>query len=237
MAVNIVTGMTGTAHITSDDDRCFNASILGTGKYVFDYGQKFSADIINNNLIRIHEGMCINQGTQMGIELNDYEDVIIENGVSGSNRNDLIVMRYERDAGTSIEKASLVVIKGTAGATDPSYISGNILDGGDLIDDMPLFRVKIESLTITAVEKLFKEYPLGGSPGGSGSPGGGDSSGDGSLSVSYDAEQEMLIFESGAGSGGSSSSGLSNNEISISSFSMGSFNDKSMNVTLTEVTE
>ena len=237
MAVNIVTGMTGTAHITSDDDRCFNASILGKGKYVFDYGKKFSPDIINNNLIRIHEGMCINQGTQMGIELNGYEDVTIENGVSGSKRNDLIVMRYERNADTSIEKASLVVIKGTAGATatDPSYISGNILDGGDLIDDMPLFRVKIESLTITAVEKLFKEYPLGGSPGG-GSPGGG-SPGGGSLGVYYDAEQEMLIFEAGAGSGGSTKPGVTNNEISISSFSMGSFNDESMKVTLTEVTE
>ena len=220
MAVNIVTGMTGVAHITSDDDRCFNASILGKGKYVFEYGKKFSPSIINNNLVRIHDGMCINQGTQMGIEQNDYEDVIIENGVSGSKRNDLIVMRYERNADTS--KASLVVIKGTSGetATDPSYISGNILDGGDLIDDMPLFRVKIESLTITAVEKLFKEYRLGSS-----------------LGVSYDAEQEMLIFEAGAGSGGSSSPGVLTNEISFTNFSMGSFNDESMKVTLTEVTE
>ena len=117
MAVNIVTGMTGVAHITSDDDRCFNASILGKGKYVFEYGKKFSPSIINNNLVRIHDGMCINQGTQMGIEQNEYADVIIENGVSGSKRNDLIVMRYERNADTSIEKASLVVIKGTAGAT------------------------------------------------------------------------------------------------------------------------
>lgn len=222
MAVNIVTGMTGTAHITSDDDRCFNASVFGKEKYVFDYGHKFSPNIINNNLVRIHDGMCINQGTQMGIELNGYEDVTIENGVSGSKRNDLIVMRYERNADTSIEKASLVVIKGTAGATatDPSYISGNILDGGDLIDDMPLFRVKIESLTITAVEKLFKEYHLGGF-----------------IGVSYDAEQEMLIIDVGADSGGSSSSGVLTNEVSIANFSMGSFTDKSMKVTLTEVTE
>ena len=234
MAVNIVTGMTGVAHITSDDDRCFNASILGKGKYVFEYGKKFSPSIINNNLVRIHDGMCINQGTQMGIEQNDYEDVTIENGVSGSKRNDLIVMRYERNADTSIEKASLVVIKGTSGetATDPSYISGNILDGGDLIDDMPLFRVKIESLTIMAVEKLFKEYHLGGSPGGGDSPGGG------SLGVYYDAEQEMLIFEAGSGSGGSTKPGVTNNEISISSFSMGSFDiEEPINATLTEVTE
>ena len=131
-------------------------------------------------------------------------------------------MRYERNADTSIEKASLVVIKGTAGATatDPSYTSGNILDGGDLIDDMPLFRVKIESLTITAVEKLFKEYRLGSS-----------------LGVSYDPEQEMLIFEAGSGSGGSSSPGSLTNEVSFTNFSMGSFNDESMKVTLTEVTE
>lgn len=157
MAVNIVTGMTGKAHITSDDDRAKNVLSFGTGKYVMDYGKKFEISILSNNQIRVRDGMCINQGTQMGIELNDYEDVTIENGVSGSNRNDLIVMRYERNADTAIEKASLVVIKGTSGitATDPSYNSGNILDGGDLIDDMPLFRVKIESLSITAVEPLF----------------------------------------------------------------------------------
>lgn len=157
MAVNIVTGRTGTEHITSDDFRALNASVFGTGKYVFDYGHKFAATIVTNNQIRIRDGMCMNQGTQMGVELTDYVDVTIENGISGSNRNDLIVMRYERNADTSVEKASLVVIKGTSGSVgkDPEYNPGNILDGGDLIDDMPLFRVKIESLTITAVEQLF----------------------------------------------------------------------------------
>ena len=36
MAVNIVTGMTGVAHITSDDDRCFNAATFGKEKYVIE---------------------------------------------------------------------------------------------------------------------------------------------------------------------------------------------------------
>lgn len=162
MAVNIVTGMTGTAHITSDDDRCFNAATFGKGEYVFDYGQKFSADVINNNLVRIHDGMCIVQGTQMGIELNDYEDVIIENGISGWVRADLIAMRYERNKDTSIEKASLVVIKGEPVNSDkqrppiyPKPTSGNILDGGDLIVDFPLYYVTIESLSIGSVQQLF----------------------------------------------------------------------------------
>ena len=159
MAVNIVTGMTGIAHITSDDDRAKNASIFGTGKYVMDYGKKFETSILSNNQIRVRDGMCMNQGTQMGIEPSDYEDVTIENGVSGSNRNDLIVMRYERNSDSSIESASLVVIKGKDGSTasDPTYISGNILDGGDMIDDMPLFRVKIEcSTTKEEIETLIE---------------------------------------------------------------------------------
>ena len=128
MAVNIVTGRTGTEHITSDDFRAMNASVFGTGKYVFDYGQKFAATIVTNNQIRIRDGMCMNQGTQMGVELTDYVDVAIENGISGLNRNDLIVMRYERNADTSIEKASLVAIKGTSGSVgeDPEYNTGNI---------------------------------------------------------------------------------------------------------------
>lgn len=163
MAVNIVTGRTGTEHITSDDFRAMNASIFGTGKYVLDYGSKFEATVVTNNQIRIRDGMCMNQGTQMGIELTDYEDIAIENGVSGKIRVDLVVMRYERNANTSIESARLVVIKGTEidndGITPPIYpsgITGNILDGGDLVDDFPLYYVQIESLSITAVHPLFE---------------------------------------------------------------------------------
>lgn len=158
MSVNIVTGMTGVAHITSDDDRIRNASYVGNGKFVLPYLNEFEAEIINNNLVRIQDGMLMNQGTQMGIEPTDYEDVVIENGLSGVNRNDLIVMRYEKQQDTGLESASLVVIKGTSGdkAVDPEYIEGNILDGGDLIDDMPLYRVKIESLSIVEVEPLFE---------------------------------------------------------------------------------
>lgn len=157
MAVNIVTGMTGIEHITSDDDRIRNASTFGTGKYVLPVGKRFETVIVNNNLIRIKDGMCINQGTQMGLELDDYEEVVIENGLSGTNRHDLIVMRYEKQNDTAIESARLVVIKGTSGEepSDPEYEQGNILDGGDLIDDMPMFRVRIESLSIVGVDVLF----------------------------------------------------------------------------------
>lgn len=159
MAVNIVTGFTGVAHITSDDDKAKNFSVFGNGKYVFDYGKQFKVEKINNNLIRVRDGMLINQGTQMGIELGDYEDVVVDNGITGCYRKDLVVMRYEKNADTGKEKASLICIKGvsTEGTPQtPAYESGNILDGGDLIDDYPLFEVLVESLTLSRITPLFQ---------------------------------------------------------------------------------
>lgn len=154
MSVNIVTGYTGVDHVTSDDDRAKNSAIFGSSKFILDYGKKFAYEKLNNNQIRIKDGMAINQGTQMGIELNDFEDVVIDNGTPGKTRIDLIVLRYEKNLDSGKESASLQVIKGTEADSSPSipnYLFGNILDGGDLIDDMPLYSVTISSLTISAV--------------------------------------------------------------------------------------
>ena len=160
MAVNIVTGMTGIEHITSHDDRARNASQFGRGKYVLDIGRKFSATAVDDNLVRIQDGMCINQGTQMGIEPNDYADVEIDNGLLGTNRHDIIVMRYEKNEETLLEKASLAVVKGVNSSepVDPYITEGNILDGGDLVDDMPLYRVVIEGVNLVSVEPLFEVF-------------------------------------------------------------------------------
>lgn len=159
MALNLVTGRTGTAHVTSDHARAFNSQVFGTGTYLIDYGAKFAPTIVDNNTVRIGDGMLIHQGTQMGIDIDSYEDVIIENGLSGYNRNDLIVMRYTKNRDTQIESISLVVIKGTPSnttAVDPTYTTSNILDGTGLSTDVPICRVRLSSLTITSVDNLIE---------------------------------------------------------------------------------
>lgn len=159
MALNLVTGRTGTAHVTSDNVRAFNSQVFGTGTYLIDYGAKFAPTIVDNNTVRIGNGMLIHQGTQMGIDIDSYEDVIIENGSSGYNRNDLIVMRYTKNKDTQIESISLVVMKGTPSNTtpvDPTYTTTNILDGTSLSTDVPICRVRLSSLTITSVDNLIE---------------------------------------------------------------------------------
>ena len=159
MALNLVTGRTGTAHVTSDNARAFNSQVFGTGTYLIDYGAKFAPTIVDNNTVRIGNGMLIHQGTQMGIDIDSYEDVIIENGSSGYNRNDIIVMRYTKNIDTQIESISLVVMKGTPSNTtpvDPTYTTTNILDGTGLSTDVPICRVRLSSLTITSVDNLIE---------------------------------------------------------------------------------
>lgn len=159
MALNLVTGRTGTAHVTSDNARAFNSQVFGAGTYLIDYGAKFAPTIVDNNTVRIGDGMLIHQGTQMGINIDSYEDVIIENGSSGYNRNDIIVMRYTKNRDTQIESIALVVIKGTQSnttAVDPTYTTTNILDGTGLSTDVPICRVRLSSLTITSVDNLIE---------------------------------------------------------------------------------
>lgn len=156
MGMKIVTGRTGAAHVTSADDGARNAGIIGTGKYIFNIGNKFAYEIISNNLIRVKDGYGINQGRQFGIEHADYEECEIDNGLQGVKRTDLIVAKYKRDSLTGLESVTIAVIKGTSGDnyTDPEYVEGNILNGDDE-DDFLLYRVKINGLAIEKVETMF----------------------------------------------------------------------------------
>ena len=161
MSDYIVTGRTGENHVTAADAGALNACFAGEGRYVAaGVGEALAAEVISNNCVRIKSGEAINQGRHMRVSANTYVDCTIQNGSQSTKRYDLIVFRYTKNAETDIEKAEIVVIKGTAGSTaaDPTYTAGNILAGARQ-DDMPLYRVRINGINIEAVDKLFTELP------------------------------------------------------------------------------
>lgn len=152
--IDLITGYKGQAHITSAEVGKFNANLVGTGNYVFSTGSKFEYQLISNNCVRIKDGDAMFQGRQFYVE--DYEDVVIDTGAADKFRNDLIVARYEKNTSTGVESISLVAIKGEeadANPADPAYTEGSIL-AGDNVVDIPLYRVKLTALDITAVEKI-----------------------------------------------------------------------------------
>ena len=156
MSTNLITGYAGKSHITSAGDGAVNAALFGKGRYVLDIGERFSYEIISNNLIRIKSGYAINQGRKIELAVNDYEELTIDNGLQGVKRCDLIAITYEKNLETGIETAVMNVIKGTSGDDylNPEHTVGNILNG-DAKDDFLLYRVKINGLSIESVEKLF----------------------------------------------------------------------------------
>lgn len=158
MGIHLITGYAGKEHITARDQGAYNAGTVGGGKYVLKTGNKFLYEIISNNLIKIRDGDLMNQGRHMTISANDYEEVVIDNGIQGLKRNDLIVIRYTKNLENDIEKPEVVLIKGTSGdvAVDPEYITGDILKG-DPRDDFPLYRVRMNGINIEGVDKLFSE--------------------------------------------------------------------------------
>lgn len=156
--MHLVTGYAGQEHITAADQGSWNAAIVGSGEYVLKKGNQFSATVISNNQIRIADGDILMQGRHIRLNEGSYVDLAIENGAQGYFRNDLIVARYSKNSSTGIEEANLVLIKGTAvtsGAADPEYTSGNIITDHVLQNDMPLYRVPLDGLTVGNLVPLF----------------------------------------------------------------------------------
>ena len=157
MGIKIITGQSGEQHINSADDGAINIGMIGEGQYVLPTGNKLSCQKISNSIVRINDGIGINQGRFFCIPYGDYEDVTIDNGVAGVKRCDLVVARYNLDADTAIETCEIVLIKGNSGAAYvvPSYIKSNIYEGGKT-SDMPLYKIMINGTSIDSIECLFQ---------------------------------------------------------------------------------
>ena len=158
MALHLITGYAGEEHITSADQGAYNMGTFGDGEFVLDRGNKFEATVVSNNLITIADGEALMQGRFIKMIMGTSEEVTIENGSQGMNRKDLICIRYEKNSSTGIETASFVVKKGTESSStpaDPAYTTGDITDGQDLVNEMPLYRINLEGLNITSIDTLF----------------------------------------------------------------------------------
>lgn len=143
------------AHIRAEDDASIYQSLFG-GDGVSTVGQACKATVLSNNKVRIADGVICVGGHFARIPYGDYIDCEIENGQSGKNRNDIIVARFETTGTGGIDTYTCEVKKGTAGtvAADPEITQDDLYKAGK-VRELPLYRVKIEGLSIVEVEQLF----------------------------------------------------------------------------------
>lgn len=155
--MKIVSGRTGSPHVTSQQFRQMLEGIIGQGSYIITSGENLKPELSSNNLLKIRSGMMAHHGCISCVDIGTYDEVILTNGSQGMKRIDLIVNRYTRNAETEVENCSWKVIQGkpvASNPTVPAYTSGN-LQNGDLVDECPAFEVHYDGINVTEVKSLL----------------------------------------------------------------------------------
>ena len=162
--MNIITGYKGEPHVTSQQLRDTNIGTFGGGAYILDVGSQMAATVVSANQVDIADGLLVAEGCTAEVARGTTESMTIENGSQGMLRTDLIVARYTKAAGTAVEDMELAVIKGTPAASNPAtpaYNEGLIADGDSPVD-FPLYKVNINGISITSVERLVDVLSING---------------------------------------------------------------------------
>lgn len=148
--VELVTGHSGTGHVSSDDARHLNAGIFGSGTYFLGNAPEIS--MASANVVQVANCEIMAQGAHVRITDGPLE-LAVANGTPGYHRKDLICLSYSKDSVTAVEDCDFVVIEGesamtAAGAADPTteWMQNSILEN-DLIVHIPIGRITFDGLT------------------------------------------------------------------------------------------
>ena len=146
MAFEIVDGMTGTKHISSDDLSALNVATIGKADCVLKYGDDFALTMQSANSATLGTGVGMVGGKRFWNQA--ATSLTVQSGTQGQKRNDLVVARYAKTS-AGIESITPVVIKGTpttGTAADPEVTS----------NDLKLWRVPLDGISVGEPVKLFE---------------------------------------------------------------------------------
>lgn len=146
MAFEIVDGMTGTKHISSDDLSALNIATIGESNCVLNYGDNFKLTMTNANTATLGTGVGMVGGKRFWNQA--ATNLTIQSGTQGQKRNDLIVARYAKTS-AGIESITPVVIKGTP-------TTGTAADPEVTANDLKLWRVPLDGISVGEPVKLFE---------------------------------------------------------------------------------
>lgn len=145
MAFEIVDGMTGTKHISSDDLSALNVATIGKANCVLGYGDNFKLTMASANNATLGTGVGMVGGKRFWNQA--ATSLTVQSGTQGQKRNDLVVARYAKTT-AGIESITPVVIKGT-----PS--TGTAADPATTSNDLKLWRIPLNGISVGTPVKLF----------------------------------------------------------------------------------
>lgn len=145
MAFEIVDGMTGTKHISSDDLSALNIATVGKADCVLGYGDNFELTMQSANSATLGTGVGMVGGKRFWNQA--ATNLTVQSGTQGKKRNDLVVARYAKTS-AGIESITPIVVKGT-----PS--TGTAADPATTSNDLKLWRIPLDGISVGTPVRLF----------------------------------------------------------------------------------
>lgn len=143
--VKLITGASGTRHITPQDDASLIRGIVGNGAYILNDVQ---LEIRSNNTIVIPACDLVINGRH--IRITNPKSVTIENGAVGNSRTDTIYLHYTNTGG--VEDVDIRVNKGAG-------VSGRVEDfGTSSVNQLTFATVTLNGINITGTKLNLTKY-------------------------------------------------------------------------------
>lgn len=159
MAVELVTGYAGKAHVTSSEDGARQAGTVGTGMYALEtVDEPLKATLENANTVTVGPGDVLINGRH--VQLTGSTTFAVPVGTQGMQTSNLLVLRYEL-AEDETESVTAITLTGEPAASDPqdpALATGSVLDGDSPVD-MALYRVVTTGIESAQPVKLFETVP------------------------------------------------------------------------------
>lgn len=167
MAIELITGRAGRAHVDSSDMRELYSNIVGRARYLLNDHGTDVAEMESANDCHLMPAELLVDGAHVRIT-GDGETVSIDNGSSSYDRVDVVALHYTStgDSDSRVESISVEVVKGTpvdtgGEAQDPAMPSGSatILDGSTDVY-IPYVRIKLVGLSPQDPESMLPTVPM-----------------------------------------------------------------------------
>ena len=163
--MEIVSGKTGSPHVTSQQFRQILEGTAGQGSCILTSGENLEPELTSNNLLKIRSGIMAHHGNVSAVKIGTYDEVTITNGTQGMKRKDLVVNRYTRNKETGIETNEWLYIMGTPTSgtpTVPGYTQGNLQEGDLLfVDEIHRLSRQVEEVLYPAMEDFEIDIMIG----------------------------------------------------------------------------
>lgn len=155
----IVKNSIGTEDIQATDFASIFNALIGGVSGVLTYGNSLKASIVNDNTIRLLDGVFSLKGFILYVEESTNIDLSIDSGTLGMNRMDAIVATYQKNIiGQESDVLIFEVIKGTPVAGTPvlPVLTTGDINASALKHQEAVFSVQIDGTKISKVTQIAK---------------------------------------------------------------------------------